>query len=143
MQSVQHPKLVVIGAGSLFFGRQAIWQMVHSPYLNTGTLALVDTDEERVEKMAKLAEMVIAYTGVSLTLEASTERKDVLSGADFVVLSFADRSVHFRGIDCQIAEKYGVRMCSGDTIGPGGIFRTHARVPRDPGVRQGCRGAVP
>ena len=129
MQSVQHPKLVVIGAGSLFFGRQAIWQMVHSPYLNTGTLALVDTDEERVEKMAKLAEMVIAYTGVSLTLEASTERKDVLSGADFVVLSFADRSVHFRGIDCQIAEKYGVRMCSGDTIGPGGIFRAMREFP--------------
>ena len=129
MQCVQHPKLVVIGAGSLFFGRQAIWQMVHSPYLNTGTLALVDTDEERVGKMARLAEMVIAHTGVSLALEASTDRKDVLNGADFVVLSFADRSVHFRGMDCQIAEKYGVRMCSGDTIGPGGIFRAMREFP--------------
>lgn len=29
--STQHPKVVVIGAGSLFFGRQSIWQMVHSP----------------------------------------------------------------------------------------------------------------
>jgi alpha-galactosidase len=103
--------------------------MVHSPHLNTGTLALVDTDEERVEKMVRLAEMVIAHTGVSLAVEASTERKDVLSGADFVVLSFADRSVLFRGIDCQIAEKYGVRMCSGDTIGPGGIFRTMREFP--------------
>ena len=129
MQSVQHPKIVVIGAGSLFFGRQVIWQMVHSPYLNTGTLALVDTDEERVEKMASLAEMVIAHTGVSLALDASMERKDVLNGADFVVLSFADRSVHFRGIDCQIAEKYGIRMCSGDTIGPGGIFRAMRELP--------------
>jgi alpha-galactosidase len=79
--------------------------------------------------MAKLAEMVIAHTGVSLALEASTERKEVLGGADFVVLSFADRSVHFRGIDCQIAEKYGVRMCSGDTIGPGGIFRAMRELP--------------
>ncbi|MFC1997077.1 glycoside hydrolase family 4 [Chloroflexota bacterium] len=112
-----------------FFGRQAIWQMVHSPYLNTGTLALVDTDEQRLEKMARLAEMVIAHTGVPLALEASTERKDVLNGADFVVLSFADRSVHFRGIDCQISQKYGVRMCSGDTIGPGGIFRAMRELP--------------
>ena len=126
---VQHPKVVVIGAGSLFFGRQAIWQMVHSPHLNTGTLALVDTDGERLEKMAKLAEMVIDDTGVSLALEASTERKDVLNESDFVVLSFADRSVHFRGIDCQIAEKYDVRMCSGDTIGPGGIFRAMREFP--------------
>ena len=129
MHESRHPKVVVIGAGSLFFGRQSIWQMVHSPHLNQGTLALVDTDGERLAKMARLAEMVIADTGAPLTLQASTERKDVLSGADFVVLSFADRSVHFRGIDCQVSAKYGIRMCSGDTIGPGGIFRAMREFP--------------
>ena len=127
--SVQHPKVVVIGAGSLFFGRQSIWQMVHSAVLNGGTLGLVDTDGERLAKMARLAEMVIEANGVSLALEASTDRKDVLSGSDFVVLSFADRSAMFRGIDCEVAERYGVRMCSGDTIGPGGIFRTMREFP--------------
>jgi alpha-galactosidase len=129
MKKVQHPKVVIIGAGSLFFGRQAIWQMVHSPHLNAGTLALVDTDAERLDKLAKLAELVIADNGISLALEASTDREDVLSGADFVVLSFADRSVKYRGLDCQISAKYGVRMCSGDTIGPGGIFRTMREFP--------------
>ena len=34
----------LLGAGSLFFVRHAIWQMIHSPHLNTGTLALVDAD---------------------------------------------------------------------------------------------------
>jgi len=126
---IQFPKVVVIGAGSLFFGRQAIWQMVYSPHLNKGTLSLIDTDGERLEKMARLAEMVIAENDVSLALEASTERKDVLNRSDFVVLSFADRSVKFRGIDCQVAEKYGIRMCSGDTIGPGGIFRAMREFP--------------
>ena len=126
---VQHPKVVVIGAGSLFFGRQAIWQMVHSPHLNKGTLALVDTDESRLSRMAKLASMVIANERVPLALEASVNRADVLADADFVVLSFADRSVMFRGIDCEVSVKYGVRMCSGDTIGPGGIFRTLRELP--------------
>ena len=129
MTKTQHPKVVIIGAGSLFFGRQAIWQMVHSPYLNKGTLALVDTDEERIEKLARLAEMVITDTGVDLALEASTRRRDVLRGADFVVLSFADRTVYFRGIDCDVSVKYGIRMCSGDTIGPGGIFRAMREFP--------------
>ena len=129
MNVVQHPKLVIIGAGSLFFGRQAIWQMVHSPHLNGGTLGLVDTDPERLEKLAQLAEMVIADSGVSLAVEASTDRTEVLPGADFVVLSFADRGVHFRGVDCQVSEKHGVRMCSGDTIGPGGIFRCMREFP--------------
>jgi alpha-galactosidase len=128
-KETQHPKVVVVGAGSLFFGRQAIWQMIHSPHLNTGTLGLVDTDPERLEKLAQLAELVIADTGVPLALEASTERKEVLQDADFVVLSFADRTVRFRGLDCQISAKYGVRMCSGDTIGPGGIFRAMREFP--------------
>lgn len=128
--SIQHPKVVVIGAGSLFFGREAIWQMVYSPYLNKGTLGLVDIDNARLEKMHKLAEMVVAHTGVQLKIEASVDRTKVLSGADFVVLSFADRSAMFRGIDCQISEKYGIRMCSGDTIGPGGIFRSLREIPQ-------------
>jgi alpha-galactosidase len=129
MNAAKSPKVVVIGAGSLFFGRQAIWQMVRSPHLNTGTLALVDTDAARLKKLARLARMVIDDTGVSLALEASTDRREVLPGADFVVLSFADRGVHFRGLDCQISAKYGIRMCSGDTIGPGGIFRTMREFP--------------
>jgi alpha-galactosidase len=37
--------------------------------------------------------------------------------------------VKFRGIDCTVSEKYGIRMCSGDTIGPGGIFRTLREFP--------------
>ncbi|AYB43139.1 glycoside hydrolase family 4 [Paenibacillus lautus] len=127
--NMQHPKVVVIGAGSLFFGRQSIWQMVHSPYLNRGTLALVDTDEERLSKMVRLAEMVAKENNVFLKVEGSTDRRQVLPGADFVVLSFAEQSVKYRGIDCQVSLKYGIRMCSGDTIGPGGIFRAMRELP--------------
>ncbi len=124
------PKVVVVGAGSLFFGRQAIWQMVHSPHLQNGTLALVDTDAERLEQLATLAQMVKAAQGVDLTIEAATDWRESLPGADFVVLSFARETVRYRGIDCTLSEKYGVRMCSGDTIGPGGIFRAMREFPR-------------
>lgn len=124
-----HPKVVVIGAGSLFFGRQAVWQMVYSEHLNGGTLAFVDKDPVHLEKMAALARKVVGHAGVKLTVEASTDRREVLKEADFVVLSFADHSVKYRGIDCDIALKYGIRMCSGDTIGPGGIMRTLREFP--------------
>jgi len=129
MTQKQFPKLVLLGAGSLFFGRQAIWQMVHSPHLNTGTLALVDINERRLELMATVASKVVAETGVALSIEASTDRKDVLPEADFVVLSFAADTVKYRGLDCEISARYGVRMCSGDSIGPGGIFRTMRELP--------------
>ncbi|WP_372635805.1 glycoside hydrolase family 4 [Cohnella sp.] len=126
---VKQPKVVVLGAGSLFFGRQSIWQMVHSPYLNNGTLALVDTNEEKLAKLVKLAKMVAEDNGVPLKVEGSTNRRDVLEGADFVVLSFAEDTVKYRGIDCEVSLKYGIRMCSGDTIGPGGIFRAMRELP--------------
>jgi len=129
MSSVQSPKVVVIGSGSLFFGRQAIWQMVHSLYLNTGTLALVDKNPQRMEKMGQLAEKVTAEAGVALNIEVASDWKDVLLGADFVVLSFAEDTVRYRGLDCAISEKYGIRMCCGDTIGPGGIFRAMRELP--------------
>lgn len=126
---MQHPKIVIVGAGSLFFGRKAIWQAVHSPVLRHGTLALVDTDETRLNKMAALARKVIDHHDAPLAFEASTDRRQVLRDADFVVLSFAYRNAHFRGVDCRLSEKYGVRMCSGDTIGPGGVFRTLRELP--------------
>lgn len=127
--NIQKPKVVVIGAGSLFFGRQSIWQMVHSEHLNKGTLALVDTNEDRLNKMVALARKVAEANQVELVIEGSTDRKEVLKDADFVVLSFADDTVKYRGMDCAVSEKYGIRMCSGDTIGPGGIFRAMRELP--------------
>ncbi|MCY3575317.1 MAG: glycoside hydrolase family 4 [Chloroflexi bacterium] len=129
MRTTVYPKVVVIGAGSLFFGRQAIWQMTHSQHLRSGCLALVDTDAERLDKMAKLAQLVAAATGAPLKIEAHNDWKDALPGADFVVLSFAVDTVRYRGLDCEISARYGVRMCSGDTIGPGGIMRALRDLP--------------
>lgn len=127
---MQHPKVVIVGAGSLFFGRKAIWQMVHSPHLQGGTLALVDNDAERLDKMRRLAEMVAAHNRVPLKVEAAADHRQVLRDADFVVLSFAHRNAYYRGIDCEVSAKYGIRMCSGDTIGPGGVFRTLREFPQ-------------
>jgi Fe2+ transport system protein B len=74
----QHPKVVVLGAGSLFFGRQAIWQMVRSEHLNRGTLGLVDADPVHLCRMAGLARKAIKHAGVPLRLEADTDADAVL-----------------------------------------------------------------
>ena len=126
---MQHPKVVVIGAGSLFFGRQSLWNMLHSEVLREGTIGYVDTDKSRLDRMVKLAEIMIDHLDSPLKVVGSTDRRDVLEGADFIVLSFADDGVRYRGIDCETARKYGVVMCSGDSIGPGGIFRAARELP--------------
>jgi len=97
---------------------------------------LVDTDPTHLARMTKLASKAIEEKGVSLTLESSTDWREVLKDADFVVYSFAYKSVKHRAMDCEISEKYGIRMCSGDTIGPGGIMRTLREFPH---IMECCR----
>jgi alpha-galactosidase len=62
-------------------------------------------------------------------LVGSTERKEVMKDSDFVVLTFSNKNAFYRGVDTRIAGKYGVTMCSSDTIGPGGIFRALREIP--------------
>jgi alpha-galactosidase/6-phospho-beta-glucosidase family protein len=125
-----HPKIVIIGAGSLFFGRKLIWAMNQLEGLTGGTLSLVDTDPAHLAGMEALARKSKAASGASFQIEASTDFREALPGADFVVLSFSHRNAHYRGVDCMISERHGVRMCSGDTIGPGGVFRALRELPK-------------
>ena len=125
----QGPKVVVIGAGSYFFGKPVIYNMITSPILREGTLALVDTDPAVLETMMNIARRAKEATGAPLTLEGSTDRREVMRDADFVVLSFSYRNAYYRELDTRIAKKYGVTMCSSDTIGPGGIFRALRELP--------------
>ncbi|MFA7231833.1 MAG: hypothetical protein WC071_11240 [Victivallaceae bacterium] len=126
---MKSPKVVVVGAGSYFFGKPAIWKMINSEYLRHGILALVDTNPAALDTMMKLARRAIDATGAPTKLIGSVDRKEVLKDADFVVLTFSERNAHYRGIDTRIAAKYGVTMCSSDTIGPGGIFRALREIP--------------
>lgn len=128
--SNKKPKIVIIGAGSLFFGRKAIWSMNHLPGLKGGTLALVDTDPSHLDRMVRLARLAADSSGSGSIVEGHADYRSALPGADFVVLSFAVRNAHYRRIDCQISAKYGIRMCSGDTIGPGGVFRAMRDFPQ-------------
>lgn len=123
------PKVAVIGAGSYFFGKPVIWNMVKSEILSGGTLALVDTNPDVLKTMMDLAQRAVDATKSPTKIIGSTDRREVLKDCDFVVLSFSADNAWYRGVDTRISQKYGVTMCSSDTIGPGGIFRAMREIP--------------
>jgi alpha-galactosidase len=123
------PKIVIIGAGSLFFGRKLVWSMNKLEGLTEGHLALVDTDPEHLRLMESLAQRSRRESGAKFQLSATTNFREALPGADFVILSFSHRNAHYRGVDCVVSAEHGIRMCSGDTIGPGGLFRALRELP--------------
>lgn len=97
----------------------------------------MDTRPDVLRTMVRLARRVFEHTRCGVKVIGSTDRREVLRDSDFVVLTFSYRNAYFRGVDTQVAARHGIRMCSSDTIGPGGIFRalreiTHAlAVARD------------
>lgn len=137
------PKVLLIGAGSAFFGRQTIWSMVNKPSLRGGTLALADVNEEKLGWLKQIAERAIAATGADLKLETSTDYRELLPGCNFVTLAFAVEGVKMRGIDAEVSTRHGMIMCSADTIGPGGTMRTLREVPRQAKILDDVRALCP
>ena len=117
------PKVTMVGAGSAVFARQIITDVLAVDGLESGTFALVDIDATRLELARKIAERLVELSGKQWKVEASTQRRDVLPGTDFVVNSIEVAGLQNVRADYDIPLRYGVDQCIGDTIGPGGIFK--------------------
>src|ERR1700674_4979966 len=117
------PKVTLVGAGSAVFARQIMTDILTVDGLDRGVFALVDLHPERLDLARRIAERLVEISGKSWTVEASTDRLEVLRGTDYVVNSIEVAGLQNVRHDYDIPKKYGVDQCIGDTIGPGGIFK--------------------
>src|SRR5258706_10244218 len=117
------PKVTMVGAGSAVFPRQIIPDLLAVDDLDTGTFALVDIDPTRLALARAIVEKLVQLSGRHWKIEASTDRREVLPGTDYVVNSIEVAGLQNVRPDYDIPMKYGVDQCIGDTIGPGGIFK--------------------
>ncbi|MEM1989954.1 MAG: hypothetical protein QW782_04905 [Candidatus Bathyarchaeia archaeon] len=139
-------KLVVIGAGSLAFTPELLAEMATSEVFRGIEIGLVDIDEERLKIMEKIASRIINETRAEISVEASTDRGELLRKADFVVITIAVGGVKGIETDVKIAEKYGIYHTVADTVGPAGFSRALRHIPpiieicRD--IEKICPGAI-
>ncbi len=117
------PKVTLVGAGSAVFARQLMTDILAIDGLDGGTFALVDIDATRLDLARQIAERLVELTGKRWTVQASTERKEVLKDTDYVINSIEVAGLKNVRPDYDIPMRYGVDQCIGDTIGPGGIFK--------------------
>jgi len=123
------PKIVFIGAGSVVFAQKLIIDLITFPALRESVFSLVDIDEERLELITQLTERLKKQENLPLTIEATTDRRKVLSGADYVINMIQVGGLDAYRLDVEIPRKYGVDQTVGDTLGPGGVFRALRTVP--------------
>jgi alpha-galactosidase len=123
-------KIVFIGAGSLVFTRNLVRDILSFPAFSGDlTVALVDTDRRNLDYSRAAVERIIGEGRYGAKLIATTNREEVLEGADGVLITIAVGGEEATLVDVGIPEKYGVSVCVGDTRGPQGIFRYLRTIP--------------
>lgn len=122
-------KIAMIGAGSLVFCKTLMSDFLATPALAGSEYRLMALTHKRLDKMKGFVERMIADNKVNATVTATTDRREALRGADYVVAMIQVGGVEGFKHDYEIPMRYGVDNCIADTMGPGGIFRAQRHIP--------------
>lgn len=123
------PKITLIGAGSVVFTRNLCSDILLTPALQDATITLMDIDAERLQQARDLVQALVDRRKLRATVAATTDRREAVRGADYVVTTFQQGGLAAYQQDIDIPQRYGVEQCVGDTLGPGGVFRALRTIP--------------
>ena len=124
------PKITFLGAGSTVFAKNLLGDILSFPELSESHISLFDIDPERLRTSEIVARKVGQAFGAHPTIEATTDRRKALDGADYAISmiqvgGYKPSTV----IDFEIPKKYGLRQTIADTLGIGGIMRGLRTIP--------------
>jgi alpha-galactosidase len=122
-------RIVLIGAGSASFTRGLLADIIASRELAIGEIRLVDIDPDALGFVEKLANRMLQGRRDDIRVLASTDRRDLLPGADVIVTTIAAGGRKGWAADVEIPRKYGCFQPVGDSVGPGGWSRALRHVP--------------
>ena len=121
-------KIVLIGAGSHVFSKAIISDILSYPELRDSTITLMDIAKEPLDLISAFAKKLIKQHGFNTRIEATTDRRKALEGADYVFVSILVGEPQAGPPGGKIPSRYGVEG-SLDTIGPNGVFWGLRHVP--------------
>jgi alpha-galactosidase len=124
-------KIALIGAGSTVFAQNILSDVLSNPELAESAISLHDIDPERLATSEVVARRIGETLGLQkLQVEATTDRRKALQGADFVILMMQVGGYKPATVtDFEVPKRFGLRQTIGDTLGVGGIFRGLRTIP--------------
>ena len=122
-------KIALIGAGSVIWARRLMMDILSFPELSGATLSLMDVDPVRLETSRQTVERLVAQVKAPAQVEASLDRRQAVTGADYVIYAVQVGMHEATVKDFEIPKKYGLRQTIADTLGVGGIFRGLRTIP--------------
>lgn len=122
-------KIAIIGAGSVVFCKTLMLDIMATPALAETEFVLMAPSTTKTSQVKAFADKVIAENGLKSKVSVTTDRREALRDANYVICSFQVGGVSAFELDYTIPKKYGVDQCIGDTLGPGGVFRALRSIP--------------
>src|SRR3954451_17598281 len=122
-------KVTIIGGGSSSFVPLLVRRLMQSPVLGSSQVMLMDVDESRLSVMQSLADKLIANENSELRVTSTTDQRESLAGADFVIAAISVGGMDAWANDLEIPGCHGIVMHVGDSVGPGGIMRAFRNAP--------------
>ena len=123
-------KISLIGAGSTVFAQNLLGDILSFPELAGSTISLHDIDLQRLRMTEVVAHKIAERLQISPAIEATTDRRGALDGADYVISMFQIAGYKPGTVtDFEIPKKYGLRQTIADTLGIGGIMRGLRTIP--------------
>lgn len=139
-------KIAIIGAGSIIFCKTLLNDLFATPVLEGSTYSLMGPTMWKLEKMKTYADQIIAKNNLKAQVACTTDRREALKDANYVILMFQVGGVDAFRMDYEIPMKYGVDQCIADSMGPGGVFRCLRSAPvllsLGTDIAELCPGAV-
>lgn len=120
-------KIVLLGVGSTYFTRGIVESLCE--WGGEWEVSLVDIDPRCLDIAMRLARRLVELYQAPVTLRGSTDRLDVLAGADAVVATIGVGGRKAWEKDIVIPRQFGIFQHTGDTYGAGGISRSLRTLP--------------
>lgn len=122
-------KLVYVGSCSHRFSLGLFRNIVAEKQMHPLNVVLVDIDEKLLIYVRRILENMVDKAKADITVESTTDRCRAFENADFIYLSISVGAQETEWTDIYIPLKFGIPQNTGDTVGPGGIFRALRCIP--------------
>jgi len=115
-------KIAFIGAGSIGFTRGLLRDLLSVPEFCNVEVAFTDINAHNLEMVTELCRRDIRENGLQVPITATTDRREALRGAKYVICTVRVGGLEAFATDVDIPLQYGVDQCVGDTLCAGGIM---------------------
>ncbi len=134
-------KICVIGAGSTYTPELVEGLIERDQALPVRELALVDIDTRRLDNLTQMARRMFLAAGMDVDVTSTTDRRQAIEGADFVLNQIRVGSQAARIRDEKTGRRHDV--IGQETTGPGGFAKALRTIPVALGIARDIRELSP